>query len=91
MSSIIARARINAQKKPIYDINRSHYGTWREQVKQRGDMVKLSIVKSFMGLRDRLHVEFDVLQKDYEKFAESKQSTRANRVSKFSSKSLKTP
>ena len=62
MSSIIARARINAQKKPIYDINRSHYGTWREQVKQRGDMVKLSIVKSFMGLRDRLHVEFDVLQ-----------------------------
>ena len=91
MSSIIARARINAQKKPIYDINRSHYGTWREQVKKRGDMVKLSIVKSFMGLRDRMHVEFDVLQKDYEKFAESKQSTRANRVSKFSSKSLKTP
>jgi hypothetical protein len=54
-------------------------------------MVKLNIVKSFMGLRDRLHVELDTLAKEYEKLAESKQSTRAGRTSKFSSKSLKTP
>ena len=62
MSSVIARAKMNAQKKPIYDTNRSHQAMWREQTKQKGDMVKLKVVLSFIELRKMLLLEYDQIK-----------------------------
>jgi hypothetical protein len=52
MAEIILRARINATKKPVYDTYRSHMACWRDQAKNKGEIVKLQVMASFMVLRE---------------------------------------
>ena len=59
MLQILARARINSNKRPIYDSLRSHQASWRNQTKQKGDMVKIQTMAGFVLLLDMLDAEYD--------------------------------
>jgi len=59
MQQILARARVNSNERPIYDSLRSHQASWRNQTKQKGDMVKLQTMAGFVLLLDMLDTEYD--------------------------------
>lgn len=59
MVQIITRARVNANKKPIYDTLRSHQASWRDQTKSKGDIVKLQTIAGFVVLREMLETEYE--------------------------------
>lgn len=62
MTQIQQKARVNANKKPAYDINLSHLSSWRQKTdhtNSKQDNTKLEMLNSFVKIRNLLQKELE--------------------------------
>ena len=62
INEIKQKARVNANKKPAFNIHLSHLSDWRSQQKNqnnKNDMAKLEVIQSFTRVREFLQKELE--------------------------------